>query len=203
MVGAPRGIVRVVPNGISAAEMAPVAPDADAADIVSVGEFRHIKGIDVLIDALAELHRAGRRVSLAIAGDGEEGQALRDQVARLGLTDSVRFLGHTPARQAFAHGRLLVVPSRADSLPYVVIEAGGAGIPMIASGVGGIPEILGPDGNLVPPEDPARLRAGHRRSARRSGRAAGRRRAAARARPHAVFAGRHGRGRAGRLRRGD
>ena len=38
-----------------------------------------------------------------------------------------------------------------------MIEAGGAGIPIIASGVGGIPEILGPDGNLVPPEDPARL----------------------------------------------
>ena len=157
MVGAPRGIVRVVPNGISAAEMAPVAPDPDAADIVSVGEFRHIKGTDVLIDALAELHRAGRRVSLAIAGDGEEGPALREQVARLGLTDSVRFLGHTPARQAFAHGRLLVVPSRADSLPYVVIEAGGAGIPMIASGVGGIPEILGPEASMVPPENPARL----------------------------------------------
>ena len=125
--------------------MVPVEPGADAADLVNVGEFRRIKGTDVLIDALAELHRAGRRVTLAIAGDGEEGPALRSQVARLGLTDSVRFLGHVPARQAFALGRLLVVPSRADSLPYVVIEAGGAGIPMIASEVGGIPEIFGPD----------------------------------------------------------
>ena len=80
-------------------------------------------------------------------------------MARLGLAGAVRFLGHTPARQAFAHGRLLVVPSRADSLPYVVIEAGGAGIPIIASNVGGIPEILGPDGNLVPPENPSRLAA--------------------------------------------
>lgn len=159
MVGAPRAIVRVVPNGISTAEMVPVAPQADAADILCVGEFRHIKGTDVLIDAVAELHRNGRRVSLAIAGDGEEGPALREQVARLGLTDAVRFLGHTPARQAFSHGRLLAVPSRADSLPYVVIEAGGAGIPMIASGVGGIPEILGPEGDLVPPQDPARLAA--------------------------------------------
>jgi glycosyltransferase involved in cell wall biosynthesis len=74
-------------------------------------------------------------------------------VARLGLTASVRFLGHTPARQAFAHGRLLVMPSRADSLPYVAIEAGGAGIPIVASGVGGIPEILGSDGAMVPPEN--------------------------------------------------
>jgi len=157
IVGRPRSIVHVVFNGISAAEMAPVPPNADAADIVSVGEFRRIKGTDVLLDAVAELHRSGRRVTLAVAGDGEEGPALRDQVARLGLTDSVRFLGHTPARQAFAHGRVLVMPSRADSLPYVAIEAGGAGIPIIASGVGGIPEILGSDGATVSPEHPGLL----------------------------------------------
>jgi len=157
MIGTPRGTVRVVPNGINADEMTPVEPAADASDIVSVGEFRRIKGTDVLIDAIAELHRSGRCPSLAIAGDGEEGEALRDQVTRLGLTDSVRFLGHVPARQAFSFGRLLVVPSRADSLPYVVIEAGGAGIPTIASGVGGIPEIFGPDAELVPPENPSRL----------------------------------------------
>ena len=157
MVGPPLGVVRVVPNGISTAEMTPVEPASDAADIVSVGEFRHIKGTDVLIDALAELHKSGHRISLAVAGDGEEGLALREQVARLGLSDSVRFLGHVQARKAFAYGRLLVVPSRADSLPYVVIEAGGARIPIIASGVGGIPEILGQDGNLVPPENPVRL----------------------------------------------
>jgi glycosyltransferase involved in cell wall biosynthesis len=157
LVGPARGVVQVVPNGISEAEMVPVAPNADAADLVCVGEFRAIKGTDVLIEAFAELRRAGRRITLAIAGDGEEGPALRAQVERLGLGDSVRFLGHTPARQAFACGRLLVVPSRADSLPYVVIEAGGAGIPIVASGVGGIPEILGPEGTMVPPEDPARL----------------------------------------------
>jgi glycosyltransferase involved in cell wall biosynthesis len=157
IVGSPRGLVRVVPNGISADEMDPVAPAADAADIVCVGEFRHIKGIDVAIDAVSNLHRAGRRISLAIAGDGEEGPALHAQVARLGLRDCVRFLGHTPARRAFTAGRILVVPSRADSLPYVVIEAGGAGIPMIASGVGGIPEIIGQNGVLVPAQEPARL----------------------------------------------
>jgi glycosyltransferase involved in cell wall biosynthesis len=159
MVGPPPAIVRVVPNGITPAEMAPVAPRPDAADLLSVGEFRHIKGTDVLIEAVAELHKAGRKVTLAMAGDGEEGEKLRALVSKLGLDASVRFLGHTPARQAFVHGRQMVVPSRADSLPYAVIEAGGAGIPMIASGVGGIPEILGPEGNMVPPENPGRLAA--------------------------------------------
>jgi glycosyltransferase involved in cell wall biosynthesis len=159
MVGPPPSIVRVVPNGITPAEMVPVEPRPDAADLLSVGEFRHIKGTDVLIEAVAELHKAGRRVTLAIAGDGEEGEKLRQLVTKLGLNASVRFLGHTPARQAFVHGRQMVVPSRADSLPYAVIEAGGAGIPLIASSVGGIPEILGPEGNMVPPENPGRLAA--------------------------------------------
>jgi glycosyltransferase involved in cell wall biosynthesis len=159
MVGPPPAIVHVVPNGITPAEMERVAPRADAADLLTVGEFRHIKGTDVLIEAIAELHKSGRKVTLAMAGDGEEGQALREQVARLGLEVSIRFLGHTPARQAFPHGRQMIVPSRADSLPYAVIEAGGAGIPIIASGIGGIPEILGPEGNMVPPENPGRLAA--------------------------------------------
>jgi glycosyltransferase involved in cell wall biosynthesis len=157
MVGRPQAIVRVVPNGITAAEMVPIQPRADAADLISVGEFRHIKGTDVLFEAVAELHRHGRRVALAVAGDGEEGPKLRALVTELGLESSIRFLGHTPARQAFVHGRHMVVPSRADSLPYAVIEAGGAGIPIVASGVGGIPEILGPEGSMVPPENPARL----------------------------------------------
>jgi glycosyltransferase involved in cell wall biosynthesis len=59
---------------------------------------------------------------------------------------------------AFTLGRTLVVPSRAESLPYVVLEAAAAGVPLIASKVGGIPEIFGPDASdLVPPGDPAAL----------------------------------------------
>lgn len=56
------------------------------------------------------------------------------------------------ARHGFSKGKLLVVPSRGDSMPYVVIEAGAAGVPMVAANVGGIPEILGPDAtNLFAP----------------------------------------------------
>ena len=70
----------------------------------------------------------------------------------------VRFAGFKPARTAFGMGRLLVVPSRGDSLPYVVIEAAAAGVPLIASRVGGIPEIFGLDADrLVPPDDAAAL----------------------------------------------
>jgi len=54
----------------------------------------------------------------------------------------VRFIGHVKARYGFSKGGVLVVPSRGDSMPYVVIEAAAAGMPMVAANVGGIPEIF-------------------------------------------------------------
>jgi glycosyltransferase involved in cell wall biosynthesis len=144
IVGTPGGLMRCVFNGVTANEFDPVAIAADATDVVYVGEFRHIKGADLLIDALARLRDDGKPVTLTLAGDGEESDALRAQIERLGLTDAVRFIGHVKPRYGFSKGRLLVVPSRGDSMPYVVIEAAAAGIPMVAAEVGGIPEIFGP-----------------------------------------------------------
>ena len=143
MIGSPKGLVRCVFNGVTADEFDPVPKADDATDIVYVGEFRYIKGADILIDAVARLHADGKPVTLTLAGDGEEMAALKAQVERLGLSHSVRFIGHVKARYGFSKGRLLVVPSRGDSMPYVVIEAGAAGIPMVAANVGGIPEIFG------------------------------------------------------------
>jgi glycosyltransferase involved in cell wall biosynthesis len=143
-VGMPTGgLVRCVFNGVTADEFDPVVMADDATDIVYVGEFRHIKGADILIDAVARLRADGKPVTLTLAGDGEEIEPLKAQIQRLGLTGVVRFIGHVQARYGFSKGRLLVVPSRGDSMPYVVIEAAAAGIPMVAANVGGIPEIFG------------------------------------------------------------
>jgi glycosyltransferase involved in cell wall biosynthesis len=143
-IGTPKGLVRCVFNGVTANEFDPVVTAIDATDIAYVGEFRRIKGADILIDALARLHARGRPLTLTLGGDGEETEQLKAQVKTLGLTSSVRFIGHVKAREGFAKGRLLVIPSRGDSMPYVAIEAGAAGVPMIAADVGGIPEIFGP-----------------------------------------------------------
>jgi glycosyltransferase involved in cell wall biosynthesis len=144
-IGTPTtGLVRCVFNGVTAAEFDPVEQAADASDIVYVGEFRRIKGADLLIDAVARLRADGRTVTLTLGGDGEELGSLRAKVEKGGLTEAVRFIGHVKARFGFSKGKLLVVPSRGDSMPYVVIEAAAAGIPMIAANVGGIPEIFGP-----------------------------------------------------------
>ncbi|MGO9356917.1 MAG: glycosyltransferase family 4 protein [Xanthobacteraceae bacterium] len=148
-IGTPRGLVRCVFNGVTAAEFDPVELATDATDVVYVGEFRHIKGADLLVDAVGRLRAEGKSVTVTLAGDGEETDAIKEQVERLKLGNAVRFAGHVKARTGFAKGRLLVVPSRGDSMPYVVIEAAAAGVPMIAANVGGIPEIFGPHASAL------------------------------------------------------
>ncbi len=158
VIGRPRAMVRVVRNGIAETEFEPATSRPDATDIVCVGELRPVKAIDVLIEALAILRQSGRRVTATIAGEGPEAAKLQAQTNRLGLADQVRFIGHCPAREAFTLGRMLVIPSRAESLPYVVLEAAAAGLPIIATDVGGVPEIFGPrSARLVPPDDIAAL----------------------------------------------
>lgn len=151
VIGKPAGLVRCVFNGVTASEFDPVPLAEDATDIIYVGEFREIKGADLLIQAVARLRADGKPVTLTLAGDGEETENLKALITKLNLGDAVRFIGHVKARYGFSKGKLLVVPSRGDSMPYVVIEAAAAGIPMIAASVGGIPEILGPhtDGLFV------------------------------------------------------
>ena len=153
-IGTPRGLVRVVHNGVSRKEFEPIIARPDATDLVFMGEFRPVKGIDVLIAAIAQLHRGGRVVTTTLVGDGPERDALHAQVERLGLADIVRFQPAMPAREAQTLGRIMVIPSRAESLPYVVLEAAAAGLPLITTKVGGIPEIYGTlTDTLVPAED--------------------------------------------------
>ena len=157
-IGTPAGLVRVVHNGVSRKEFEPIVTQADATDLVFMGELRPVKGIDVLIDAIARLNREGRNVTATLVGDGPDRDALHAQVERLGLASRIRFMPAMPARQAQTLGRIMVVPSRAESLPYVVLEAAAAGVPMIATNVGGIPEIYGPlSESLVAPEDAGAL----------------------------------------------
>jgi glycosyltransferase involved in cell wall biosynthesis len=157
-VGHPPGLVRVVHNGVAEREFEPIRQTADATDIVALGELRPVKGFDVLIEALAMLKASGRRVNATIAGEGPSDEELKRQAQRLGIADQIRFVGHRVARDAFAMGRILVVSSRAESLPYVVLEAAAAGVPMISTRVGGISEIFGPKAaHLIAPEDAGAL----------------------------------------------
>ena len=153
-IGTPTGIVRVVHNGVTQAEFAPVDLAPDATDLVFLGELRHVKGIDILIEALSQLRNNGRDVSTTLVGDGPDANTYRDMVASRQMSSLVRFAGAMPARKALSLGRIMVVPSRAESLPYVVLETAASGKPIITTNVGGIPEIFGPlSSALVPPQD--------------------------------------------------
>jgi glycosyltransferase involved in cell wall biosynthesis len=157
-IGNPSGIVRIVHNGVSRAEFEPIVTKADATDLVFMGELRPVKGIDVLIDAIALLRDAGRTVTATLVGDGPDRDALQAQAARLGLESVVHFKPAMPGYVALTLGRIMAVPSRAESLPYVVLEAAAGGKPLITTRVGGIPEIYGPlSDTLIPPADAASL----------------------------------------------
>ena len=159
LVGAPAHLARVVRNGVAENEFEPVTPEEGAADFVYVGELRAAKGIDVLLHALdATGRRLGTSPRAVLVGSGPDRDMLERLAAELGLAGRVSFPGPMPARRGFALGQTLVVPSRAESLPYVVLEAAAARVPMISTDVGGIPEIFGRfRGRLIPSDDVEQL----------------------------------------------
>ena len=157
-IGNPKGLVRVVHNGVASTEFEPIVLRNNATDLVFLGELRPVKGVDVLIEAIAILHREGRAVTATLVGSGPDREALVAQVKRLNLSSSICFKPAMPGYQALSLGRIMVVPSRSESLPYVVLEAAAGGKPLITTRVGGVPEIYGPlSDRLVPPRDPAAL----------------------------------------------
>jgi glycosyltransferase involved in cell wall biosynthesis len=153
-VGA-RGVPeRVVPNALQPDDFTPHQPNPDAADFLFIGELRRLKGVDVLLQALASLQGSSRPVRAVIVGAGPEADEFKSLADELDLGGLVSFPGAMPARTAFPLGRSLVVPSRAESMPYIVLEAAAAGMPLLATDVGGIPEIVnGTDTPLIPPGD--------------------------------------------------
>jgi glycosyltransferase involved in cell wall biosynthesis len=159
-IGSPSRLFRIVHNGVSHAEFEPVAPSPEATELLFVGELRHLKGIDVLIEAIALLSGRGRKLQATIVGDGPDAASIAAEARQRGVADRVHFVGPMPAREAFSRGRIVVVCSRMESLPYIVLEAAAAAMPLVATSVGGIPEIFGAQSDrLVPPGDPTALAA--------------------------------------------
>lgn len=151
-VGTPRALSSIVHNGVGEADFLPLPKRIHDYDIAFVGELRLLKGIDVLLDALATLR--GRNLRVVVAGDGPDRDYFMNRACDLGLAPMITFPGTTPARDVFASSRMLVVPSLAESLPYIVLEALAAAMPLVATRCGGIPEIFADRaGNLVAPGD--------------------------------------------------
>ncbi len=165
LIGAPTCHSTVIHNGVAEAEFEPVETVGDAADFAFVGELRELKGIFPLAEAFASLQRSdGTPATMVMAGDGPNRAELEALLGQLGIADRVNLLGSRPAREVFAQGRCVVIPSLAESLPYIVLEAVAAHKPLITTRVGGIPEIYGPSENaLVAPGDVPALSAAMQR----------------------------------------
>lgn len=145
-VGKPGVPWRMIHNGLRAQEFVPVVNAGDAVDFLYIGMMRDLKGPDVFIKAIRRAEQlAGRPLAAVMVGDGEEKANYQSMIDAMGMGGRVTMRAATGAREAFALARTVVVPSRAESMPYIVLEAVAAGKPVISSRVGGIPEILGSD----------------------------------------------------------
>lgn len=158
--------VKVLPNVTGGRDVETAPPrdgDPAAGYLLYVGRLRIRKGVEVLLEALPALLEMHRSTRLVIAGDGEQRAALEAKVRELDLGESVLFLGRCDAprvRRLLLGARALVVPSTYEGMPLVILEAMEAGVPVVASTVSGIPEVVrdSDTGWLVPPEDPPCLR---------------------------------------------
>jgi glycogen synthase len=160
---APRARLQVVPNAV---DITLFHPDGRAAEersprLLTAGllDTDH-KGIDVLLNALARLPD-GSSVRLEVVGDGARRESYERLAQSLGLDETVAFSGLKPKPELAASMReadLFVLASRYENNPCVLLEAMASGLPVVATSVGGVPEIVDQaSGILVPPRDPDRL----------------------------------------------
>jgi glycosyltransferase involved in cell wall biosynthesis len=168
--GCPRDKIVVVPNGIDIrdAELQPASrPEGlgPATDHLVVGNIARLvwyKGHVELLDAMARVGREHPRVQLCVVGDGPLRSTLQEHARSVGLNGAARFLGTVPeAWRLLPHFDIFVLPSRWEGMSNGLLEAMAAGRPIVATAVGGNPELItdGETGLLVPPEDPAALAA--------------------------------------------
>ncbi|WP_412505513.1 glycosyltransferase [Roseovarius sp. SYSU LYC5161] len=151
--------IKVVHCGIDPAAFPAPAPVPDGPlRLISIGRFAEQKGQMILVAAMAEIVRHHPDAKLILVGDGELRGLIEAEIARLGLARNIALTGwlseaDVTARLAGSHA--LVMPSFAEGLPMVIMEAMAAGRPVITTHVAGIPELVKPGENgwLVPAGD--------------------------------------------------
>jgi len=159
-----RGFSRVVhiANGVDVEEFAGPRTEPDPPRLLFAGRHELQKGLDVLLDAVAIVRRdRGAGFRLVIAGQGSQTPVLRERSRALGLDGVVSFAGALPRGdlvRAVREASALVLPSRFEGFPIAILEAWAVGVPVIATSVGGVADLCGPENAvLVPAEDPRAL----------------------------------------------
>ncbi|PZM16885.1 glycosyltransferase family 4 protein [Rhizobium tubonense] len=154
-IGVPITRSQLIYNGISERDFRPVPSRSDSVNFIYVGMLRDLKGPDLFVDAFARTERrVGRPLSALMIGDGPDKEKYKTMMTERGLGHRIGMLPAMRIEEAFGMSQNIVVPSRAESMPYIVLEALAAGKAVIATRVGGIPEALGPmSPGLAEPND--------------------------------------------------
>jgi L-malate glycosyltransferase len=148
--------IAVIPNGVDLGAYIDRTPSAQIQRIVTVANLRPEKGHETLIASAAALVRSYPHLRFQIVGEGPRKHELQDLAAARGVSQHVEFLGHSDdVPSVLAAADVFVLPSRSEAFPNSVIEAMAAGLPVIASAVGGLLDLIDHDrtGLLVPPSD--------------------------------------------------
>ncbi len=153
------GVARVIYAGVTIAPGDPSAlrhPGAAEMILGTAGRLVTLKGIEYLLAAAAMLRREFPTLRVEIAGSGPERRKLDEAVAQSGLGGSVKFLGWIDdLSSVLGRWDIFVMPSLEEGFPIAALDAMAAGLPVVASAVGGVPELIedGKAGWLVPPQD--------------------------------------------------
>lgn len=156
----PKQKIKLFYNAIEDHKIRNSLRDPHEKSIICVGGFKEGKGQDVLLKAMPKLLAYYPGLKLTLVGGGETETKIRDLVNELNIKDSVIFTGWISRLKEIlfhvANADIAIVPSLYEAFPYVVVEAMSVGVPVIASNVGGIPEVIrdGNNGFLVNPDDP-------------------------------------------------
>lgn len=158
------GKLRVVHCGVTLSLYMPRRHEGRGTKLLFVGRMAAVKGVPVLLDALAQLTKSRADVVLTLAGDGPDRASLEAQARNLEIERNVRFLGYqsqAQVRELLAQTDVFVMASFAEGVPVVLMEAMAAGVPVVATRIAGVPELVtaGDSGYLVPPADEESLAA--------------------------------------------
>ncbi|MEW5993170.1 MAG: glycosyltransferase [Candidatus Zixiibacteriota bacterium] len=154
--------ISVIPFGVEPPSTILPAPASPPIRLCFIKSHRLIYGPDVLLQALALAKQSVPEIELTMAGQGELTDKLKKMCAELGLDGNVRFVGHVPNEEIYAllqQHHIMVMPSLSESFGVAALEAAACTRPVIASNIGGVPEVVsdGETGILVPPKDPVQL----------------------------------------------
>jgi glycosyltransferase involved in cell wall biosynthesis len=147
--GFPRKRILRISNSVDTALFcpAPHTPHNSPPIISYIGRLKKEKGVEVLLQALHRLQGTTPRLQAVIVGDGEQRTCLQALAVEYKLSDQVTFTGELPGASSvipyYQQSQAIVMPSYSEGMPLVLLEAMACGVPVIASRVGGIPDVLG------------------------------------------------------------